>query len=93
MDRSDVARLEAMPGMHGINCTPCDYLFDAFDTPTRMQDALMRMRTLVCPICGERGGLLLLMPEAYRDQVLAKVEREERKEAVRQIADKYIPRR
>ncbi len=93
VDRSDIARLEARPGMYGINCAPCDYLFDAFDAPTPLSDALMRMRTLVCPRCGERGGLMLLMPKSYRALVLASVEREERKEAVRQIADKYIPRR
>lgn len=78
--------------MHGIHCESCDYLFDGFDTPAPLSDALMRMRTLVCPICGDRRRLMLLMPKSYRAQVLARVEREERKEAARQIADKYIPR-
>ena len=92
MDAMDLLRLDALPGMHGAHCTKCKRLFDAFDTPSQLDEALMRMKTLVCPQCGKRGNLMLLMPWVYREMVAKQVAEEDAREAVRQTADKYIHR-
>lgn len=92
MDAQDLFRLERHPGMHGVHCTKCDRLFDAFDTPTRLDEGLMRMKSLTCPSCGKRKHLNLLMPYKYREMASAFVAREAERERIRQIADKYISR-
>lgn len=92
MRSAEQIRIEASPGLHGAHCQRCDYLFDAFNTPTPLNDAIMRMKTTRCPQCSTRDKLFLLMPFKYREMVAARIEAERRREAVRQIADKYIPR-
>ena len=92
MDAADKFRLKMTPGMHGAHCQRCDYLFDAFDTPTPLNDAIMRIKTTRCPRCNKRDKLFLLMPFKYREMVAAAIATEQRREAVRQTADKYIPR-
>lgn len=85
-------RPEASPGLHGAHCHRCDYLFDAFDTPQPLNDAIMRLETTHCPNCRKRDKLFLLMPFKYREMVANRVLSERRREAVRQVADKYISR-
>jgi hypothetical protein len=69
MDAADELRLKMTPGMHGAHCQRCAYLFDAFDTPTPINDAIMRMETTRCPRCKRRDKLFLLMPFRYREMV------------------------
>jgi DNA-directed RNA polymerase subunit RPC12/RpoP len=88
----DLVRLELNPGLHGAMCMSCKYLFDAYDTPAPLDDVLMRMKTLRCPSCGKRKHLHLLMPWKYREMVAAEIEAEAKREAVRTVADKYVPR-
>lgn len=92
MPTPEQIRLEASPGLHGAHCHRCNYLFDAFDTPQPLGDAIMRMETLRCPKCRKRDKLFLLMPYKYRELVAARALAEEHREAVRRVADKYIPR-
>lgn len=92
MDTSDIVRLAAAPGMHGAHCARCDYLFDAFNTPQPLNDAIMRMEGMKCPRCRKRDKLFLMMPSRYRAAVADRVEDERRREAVRLVADKYIQR-
>jgi len=92
MRTAEQVRLESSPGMHGAHCRRCDYLFDAFDTPQPLNDAIMRMKTARCPKCRKSDKLFLLMPFKYREMVAERVIAEERREAVRQVADKYIQR-
>lgn len=92
MHRSEQVRLKAAPGMHGAHCRRCNYLFDAYDTPQPLDDVIMRMETMRCPRCRKRDNLFLLMPFKYREMVAERVAAEDRHEAVRQVADKYISR-
>lgn len=89
---AEQVRLDASPGLHGAHCQRCDYLFDAFYTPQPLNDAIMRMETMRCPKCAKRDKLFLLMPFKYRAMVADRALAEQRREAVRTVADKYIPR-
>ncbi len=88
----EVVRLNQRPGLHGVHCTLCDRLFDGVDAPLRLDEAVMRMKTAVCPSCGKRRHLHLLMPWRYRAVLVQRVRREQAAEAVRQVADRYIAR-
>jgi hypothetical protein len=92
VDAFDIVRLSERPGLHGCHCTKCDRLFDAHDTPCRLDDGLMRIETLRCPTCRGRKHLMLLLPHRYRAMVAEAVAREVAAEATRRIADKYISR-
>lgn len=91
-DQSDILRLKQRPGLHGALCTGCDYLFDAHDTPSRLGDVVMQLKTIECPRCETRKNLLLLMPFKYMMLMEHRVAIEIKRENVRQTADKYIPR-
>jgi len=92
LEPSDLLRLADHPGLHGAHCTKCDRLFDAFDTPMRLDEAVMRMKGMSCPRCGKRKHLLLLMPSKYREMMEKQIADEAKCESIRQTADKYIPR-
>jgi len=93
LSADEVIRLNARPGLHGMICRQCNDLFDGFDTPCRLDEAIMRMRTAECPTCsaGSRD-LGLLMPRAYRDALVIKARNQAKVEAVRRVADLYIGR-
>ena len=73
MNTCHMVRSMSSASMYGAHCTRCDYLFDAFDTPSPLEDALMRLETLLCPRCRQRNNLRLLMPDRYREMVAGRV--------------------
>lgn len=40
-DLEDLQRLSSRPGLHGAHCTECNYLFDAYETPSRIKDVII----------------------------------------------------
>lgn len=92
-DQADLQRLSDRPGLHGAHCTECDYLFDTYETPSRMNDVIMLLENICCPQCCERQSIVLLMPLTYRKMVEKQIAKEAERERVRLVADKYIERR
>ncbi len=88
----DLVRIKASPGLHGCHCEKCNRLFDAFDAPLAMDEAVMRMKVLRCPECGSRKHLMVMMHHRYVELAQQELDREAERERVRQIADRYIER-
>jgi DNA-directed RNA polymerase subunit RPC12/RpoP len=89
---ADVLRIKSMPGLHGCHCIKCDRLFDAFDAPLPMDEAVMRMATIRCPACGKRKHLVVMMHHRYVEMAQVALDEETERERVRQVADRYMPR-
>ena len=62
VDHTDLFRLTGRPGLHGAHCTECDYLFDAYDTPTRLGDVTMLLKKL----SSERGHTVIVVTHDNR---------------------------
>ena len=92
MNHSDLLRLKQRPGLHGAHCRACNYLFDAYDTPAPLNDVVMRLKTMRCPRCDSRENVDVVMPWKYVELVEVEIAADDRREAVRQLADKYISR-